>query len=85
MRLLPAVIFVIILFLAGVLFLQARRTAGRAGPSADPARQRKKALSFIAVTALVALFGVLFIVIGKIALLVALVVLAIFFASSRKT
>jgi uncharacterized iron-regulated membrane protein len=85
MRLLPAVIFVVILFLAGVLFLQARRAAGRGGPSADPARQRKKALSFIAVTGLVALFGVLFVVIGKIALLVALVVLAIFFASSRKT
>jgi len=84
MRLLPAVIFVIILFLAGLFFLQGSRASGRMRRSGDPSGKMRKATLFIAVTALLALFSILFMFLGKIALLIALLVLAIFFLTSRK-
>ena len=85
MKLLPAVIFVSIIFLAGLLFLQGRRASGRMGYSRAPSGQMRKAALFIATIALLALFGILFMFLGKIALLIALLVLAIFFLSSKRT
>jgi hypothetical protein len=85
MKLLPAVIFVIITFLAGLLFLQGRSASGKTGFSGALPGQMRKAAFFIATIALLALFGILFMFLGKIALLIALLVLAIFFFSSRRT
>jgi hypothetical protein len=85
MKLLPAVIFVIITFLAGLLFLQGKSASRIMGVSPAPSGRMKKAALFIATIALLALFGILFMFLGKIALLIALLVLAIFFFSSRRT
>ncbi|MCL5423140.1 MAG: hypothetical protein M1461_11815 [Nitrospirae bacterium] len=85
MKLLPAVIFVIIIFLAGLLFLQGRSVSMRMGFSGASAGQMRKTALFIASIALLALFGILFMFLGKIALLIALLVLAIFFLSYKKS
>jgi hypothetical protein len=84
MKLLPAVIFVIITFLAGLLFLQGRSASGKTGLSGILAGQMRRAALFIAAIALLALFGVLFMFLGKIAFLFALLVLAILFLSRKK-
>jgi len=78
-RLLPAFIFVVIIFLAGLFFLQGRKVFRGA-----PSGQIRKALLFVSVTALLALFGLLFMFLGKLALLIALVTLAIFFLSRKR-
>jgi hypothetical protein len=85
MKLLPAVLLVIAVFLAGSLFLRGRSASRRIfGVAAAPSGQMRKAALFIAATALLALFSILFMFLGKVALLIALLVLAIFFLSSRK-
>jgi len=85
MKLLPAVIFVLIIFLAGLFFLQGRSAFKKIrGVSGTPSGQMRKAALFIATIALLALFGILFMFLGKIALLIALPVLAIFFLSIKK-
>lgn len=85
MKLLPAVIFVIIIFLAGLLFLQGRHAARRPGgfPGAWSSPVRKAAF-FTAAIALLALFGILFMFLGKIAFLIALITLALFFLTAKK-
>jgi hypothetical protein len=84
MRLLPAMIAVVLIFAAGLLFLQTRRVSGGTGVSAALPGQMRKAGLFIATIGLLALFGILFMFLGKIALLIALLVLAVFLLSSRR-
>jgi uncharacterized membrane protein len=85
-KLLPAIIFVILLFLAGLLFLQGRTMSGRSGDiSAGSSGRMAKPVPFIALMALVSLLGLLFILLGKIALLISVVIVALFFLSRKKT
>jgi hypothetical protein len=78
-RLLPAIIFIVIIFLAGLFFVQGRRVFSGAPPG-----QVRKAAPFIAATALLALSGLLFMFLGKLALLIAFLVVAVFFLSRKK-
>lgn len=68
-KLLPAMLFVLAAFLCGLLFLEGRRS---------PKTARLPATSVLLLVA-----GILFIVIGKIALFVAVIVLAIILLSSK--
>jgi hypothetical protein len=85
-KLLPAVIFIVIIFMAGLFFLQGRRASLRIRDiSGLSSEQMKKSALFIATTALLALFGLLFMFLGKISFLIALFVLAIFFLSRKRS
>jgi hypothetical protein len=70
MKLLPGIILIIVLFAAGLVFLQGRKSLHKA--------------SFVPMAGLLALSGILFVLIGKIALLIALISLAIFFFISKR-
>ena len=70
-RLFRAMLFVIAAFLAGSVFL-----AGRRSP---------KASRFVVMAFLLMVSGILLVVIGKIALLLAVITLATLFFSSKKT
>lgn len=78
-RLLPAFVFITVIFLAGMFFVQGRRAVSLA-----PSGQMRKTVLFISATALLALFGLLFMFLGKLALLIALLVIAVFLLSRKK-
>ena len=78
-RLLPACVFIAIIFLAGMFFVQGRRAVSLA-----PSGQMRKAALFIAATALLALFGLLFMFLSKLALFIALLVIAVLLLSRKK-
>lgn len=85
MRLLPAFILLLIIFVAGLFFLQTRRISHSAGGFSEaPSRQTRKAGLFIATIALIALFGILLLFLGKVAVLIALITLALFFLTRAK-
>ena len=70
MKLLPAIVAIILLFSAGSLFLKGRTSVHKA--------------SFVPMAGLLVLSGILFVLVGKIALLIALISLALFFLISKK-
>jgi hypothetical protein len=70
MKLLPGIIAIIILFAVGLLFLQGRKSIQKT--------------SFVPMAGLLALSGILFVLMGKIALLIGLISLALFFFISKR-
>jgi hypothetical protein len=70
MTLVHGIIAIIILFAAGLLFLQGRQSLQKA--------------SFLPMAGLLALSGILFVLMGKIALVIALISLALFSFLSKK-
>jgi hypothetical protein len=70
MKLLPGIIAIIILFAVGLLFLQGRKSIQKA--------------SFVPMAWLLALSGILFVLMGKIAFLIGLISLALFFFISKR-
>ncbi len=85
MRLLPAFIVIIVLFLIATLFLQGRRVSGRlrnlpvlpSGTTASPP-------AFLITGILIALAGLLFIFLGKLAVLLAVLTFALYFLTSKR-
>ena len=71
MKLLPGIIAILILFAAGLLFLQGRQSLHK--------------VPFVPMAGVLALSGILFVVMGKIALLIALIGLALFSLISKRT
>ena len=80
MKLLPAMLFVMLMFLSGALFLALRKVSRNPGSTSG---QFKRPATFMAAIMLFSLFGLLFTFLGKIALLIALVTLALFFLSPK--
>jgi hypothetical protein len=70
MTLVHGIIAIIILFAAGLLFLQGRQSLQKA--------------TFLPMAGLLALSGILFVLMGKIALVIALISLALFSFLSKK-
>ena len=81
MQLLPAFVFIVIVFLAGFISLQGRSSGI---PSGTLQGQIRKAVLFLASAALLALFVLLFTILGKFALLMALVTIVVLFLSKKK-
>jgi len=80
-QLLPALVFIVIVFLAGLIFLQGRSVGI---PSGALQGQIRKAMLFLASAALLTLFVLLFTILGKFALLMALVTIVVLFLSKKK-
>ncbi|HXX80481.1 MAG TPA: hypothetical protein VEI46_02980 [Thermodesulfovibrionales bacterium] len=70
MKLFHGIVVIIVLFAAGLLFLQGRHPLHK--------------VSFVPMAGLLALSGILFVIMGKIALLIALISLALFFFISKR-
>lgn len=83
MKLLPAMIFIVIIFLAGFFFLRGRSAFRRRGFRGAPYGQTRTAGLAAATVALLGLFSILFMFFGKIALLIALSAFAIFLLSNK--
>ncbi|MCL5024739.1 MAG: hypothetical protein M1497_15500 [Nitrospirae bacterium] len=84
MRLVPAFIFIIVLFLLGLLFLLGRKASGKLrNAQGIPSGAHRRPQPLLVTVALVALTGMLFIFLGKIALLIALLTLAVYFLSAK--
>lgn len=71
MKLLPAVLFIIAIFLSGLLFLEGRRTS------------RMALFVPIAIANMLLLSGILYMLVGKIALLLVVIGIVIFLIYSR--
>jgi|GEM_PF-6998086 len=72
MKLLPSILFIILLFLAGLLFLQWRRSP-----------KKKNGLLSVPLILLLLLLGLAFIVVGKIALFIAIITILLFLIYPR--
>jgi hypothetical protein len=84
MKLLPAILFIIALFIAASLFINLRKRSKQGLNSTDAYKKNKKRFMFVVTALLFILSSFLLKFMGKISILIAAIIFVIFLINSRR-